>query len=158
MKILLAIDGSECSLAAVEAVTSEFRREDTEVHVFHADEWPKGLPTSLAFAEGPAAAASILELHEKREREARALVAHTVQQLQAAGFRSAGFVRTGDARHEIVAYASEWRADLIVLGSHGRRGVDRFLLGSVSDGVVHHAPCSVQIVRGGGQDDMPIAI
>ena len=158
MKILLGIDGSECSLMAVEAVAAQFRREDTEVHVFHADEWPKGLPTSLAFAEGPTAAAAILELHGKREREARAFVAHTVQQLQTAGFRSTGLVRTGDARHEIVGYASEWRADLIVLGSHGRRGVDRFLLGSVSDGVVHHAPCSVQIVRGCPVGDLPAAV
>lgn len=40
-----------------------------------------------------------------------------------------------------------WNADLIMLGSHGKRGLDRFLLGSVSEAVSRHAPCSVEIVR-----------
>ncbi|MGZ4896245.1 MAG: universal stress protein [Candidatus Angelobacter sp.] len=44
-------------------------------------------------------------------------------------------------------YADEWRPDLIMVGSHGRRGLDRFLLGSVSDAVARHAHCSVWIVR-----------
>ena len=68
--------------------------------------------------------------------------------LRKAGFQSTGLVRTGDARHEIIDYAAAWPADLIVIGSHGRRGLDRFLLGSVSEGVVRHAPCSVEVVRG----------
>jgi nucleotide-binding universal stress UspA family protein len=48
---------------------------------------------------------------------------------------------------EIVDRAAEWHADLIVLGSHGRHGLDRFLIGSVSEYVARHAPCSVEIVR-----------
>jgi nucleotide-binding universal stress UspA family protein len=68
--------------------------------------------------------------------------------LRKAGFQSTGVVRTGEARQQIIDYATEWPADLIVLGSHGRRGLNRFLLGSVSEGVVRHAPCSVEIVRG----------
>jgi len=43
--------------------------------------------------------------------------------------------------------ASEWHADLIMVGSHGRTGLDRLLIGSVSEVVARHAPCSVQIVR-----------
>jgi nucleotide-binding universal stress UspA family protein len=43
--------------------------------------------------------------------------------------------------------AAEWEADLIVVGSHGRRGVNRFLLGSVSEAVALHANCSVEIIR-----------
>jgi nucleotide-binding universal stress UspA family protein len=48
----------------------------------------------------------------------------------------------------ILDTAKKWGADLIVLGSHGRRGLDRFLLGSVSEAVAIHAACSVQVVRG----------
>jgi nucleotide-binding universal stress UspA family protein len=44
--------------------------------------------------------------------------------------------------------ADLWGADLIVVGSHGRRGVDRYLMGSVSEAVALHAHCSVEVVRG----------
>ena len=47
----------------------------------------------------------------------------------------------------ILDEAGQWGADLIFAGSHGRRGLDRFLLGSVSEAVALHAPCSVEVVR-----------
>jgi nucleotide-binding universal stress UspA family protein len=147
MKILLAVDGSECSNAAVDAVQRQTVREETEVRVLHVDEWPRDLPTALAFAEGPSAAREVLALHEHRREDAEALVARVAERLRAAGFQTTTIVETGDARDRIVDTAAEWHADLIVLGSHGRRGLDRFLLGSVSESVVRHAPCSVEIVR-----------
>lgn len=57
-------------------------------------------------------------------------------------------VGAGDAAQTIVEKAEEWGADLIVVGSHGYGFWKRNLLGSVSDKVVHHAPCSVLVVRG----------
>jgi hypothetical protein len=56
MRVLLAIDDSASSEAAMQAVIKQFRPQETEVRVLHVVEWPKGLPTLLAFAEGPAAA------------------------------------------------------------------------------------------------------
>jgi nucleotide-binding universal stress UspA family protein len=56
-------------------------------------------------------------------------------------------VREGDPRHEIVDEAKRWPADLIVVGSHGYTGWKRWLLGSVAQSVVSHAPCSVEVVR-----------
>lgn len=56
-------------------------------------------------------------------------------------------VRQGDARSGILDEAKEWHADLIVMGSHGYTGIKRWLLGSVAQAVVEHAPCSVEIVR-----------
>ncbi|HEY9788667.1 MAG TPA: universal stress protein [Candidatus Obscuribacterales bacterium] len=53
----------------------------------------------------------------------------------------------GFPKEAIIQVASKWEADLIVVGSHGRTGLSRFLLGSVSGAVVSHAPCSVTIVR-----------
>jgi nucleotide-binding universal stress UspA family protein len=47
----------------------------------------------------------------------------------------------------ILQDADEWGADLIVCGSHGRRGLSRFLLGSVSEAIATHAKCSVEIIR-----------
>ena len=70
----------------------------------------------------------------------------------APGIRDAGFsVRTameeGDARFVIVDHAVQWKADLIMLGSHGKTDLERLLLGSVSEYVLRHAHCSVMIVR-----------
>ena len=147
MRILLAIDDSEGSTAAVKAVIDQFRPGHTQVTVLHADDWPNGMPPSMAFAEGSSAAHSILALHKLRRSNAAALES-VAEQLRRAGFTVAASLRDGDPRHTIVDCAREWRADLIVLGSRGKKGLDR-MLGSVSDGVARHAPCSVEIVRAG---------
>lgn len=55
-------------------------------------------------------------------------------------------VRTGDAAYEIVREAEDWHADLIVLGTHGRRGARRVFLGSVAETVLRHAPCAALVV------------
>jgi nucleotide-binding universal stress UspA family protein len=57
------------------------------------------------------------------------------------------FVQVGSPLTEIVAAAKDWPADLIVIGSHGRAGIKRALLGSVAEGVMRHAPCPVLVVR-----------
>jgi nucleotide-binding universal stress UspA family protein len=147
-KILLAIDESACSEAAVEAVLKQFPPEVSDVRILYVDEWPKDMPTYLAFAEGPAAVSNIVSTHNERWRRGEELVGRAAHRLTAAHFRANTEMRRGDARHEILNCAADWRPDVIVLGSHGRRGVDRFLLGSVSEGVVRHAHCSVEVVRG----------
>ena len=53
----------------------------------------------------------------------------------------------GNARVLILDLAKEWAADLIVVGSHGRRGLDRLIMGSVSESVALYAHCSVEVVR-----------
>ena len=57
------------------------------------------------------------------------------------------FVQIGLPLTEIVNAAKDWPADLIVIGSHGRGGITRALLGSVAEGVMRHAPCQVLVVR-----------
>jgi nucleotide-binding universal stress UspA family protein len=57
------------------------------------------------------------------------------------------YAREGDPAEVIIQVANEQQADLIVVGSRGLTGIQRFLLGSVSSKVSHHAPCSVMIVR-----------
>jgi nucleotide-binding universal stress UspA family protein len=53
----------------------------------------------------------------------------------------------GQPEQEITDFAKNWQADLIVIGSHGRKGVSEFLFGSVSNYVSHHVPCSVLLVH-----------
>lgn len=60
------------------------------------------------------------------------------------------FVQIGSPVTEIVNAAKDWPADLIVIGSHGRGGVKRALLGSVAEGVMRHGPCPVLVVRAKG--------
>jgi nucleotide-binding universal stress UspA family protein len=55
----------------------------------------------------------------------------------------------GKPADEVIAAAREWTAELIVLGTHGRSGVARAVLGSTAEAVVRHAPCPVVVVRGG---------
>jgi nucleotide-binding universal stress UspA family protein len=57
----------------------------------------------------------------------------------------------GDPANTICAVAKSWEADLIVVGSHGRKGLGELLLGSVSNHVMHHAACSVMVVHSGHQ-------
>lgn len=64
------------------------------------------------------------------------------------GVRASAMVVTGDPARQIVRMARSQRADLIVVGTHGRRGFSRFLLGSVAEGVIATAPCPVMTVRG----------
>ena len=147
MKILLAIDESACSEAATGAVLTQFPPEHTEVRVLHSVEHPECVPPSLAFAAGPFAAGDILDIGNSIRHQAADLVARTVERLQSARFHASADIRDGDARQAILDCAAEWHPDLIVLGSHGRRGLDQLLLGSVSKAVVRDAPCAVEVVR-----------
>ena len=138
MKILLAIDDSKYSEAAVQAVIARHKVPGVEVRVIHA---PEG-PTLLA---GP----EMAEYIPPRESaaEAQALVAKAAAALRSAGFNATAAVVQGDPKSAILDDAKAWGADLIVLGSHGRKGLDRFLVGSVSEAVLRHAHCAVEIVR-----------
>jgi nucleotide-binding universal stress UspA family protein len=84
---------------------------------------------------------------EAEKKQAKELVDKTVELLRAKGLKATGTVENGDAKSRILESAKDWRADLIVLGSHGRKGLEHFLMGSVSEAVARHAGCSVEIVR-----------
>jgi len=147
MRVLLAIDDSDCSEAAVQAVIDRFPRGATDVLIVHVLEWPKALPTSMEFAQGAGAADHILSLHAEMRRRAQGLVDGAKRRLEQAHVRARAEVSEGDPRDIILRSAEDWKPDVIVLGSHGRRGLERLLLGSVAESVVRHAPCSVDVVR-----------
>jgi len=140
MKILLAIDNSKYSEAAAKSVTEQFRSQDTEVRVVHVVE-PVGI------SEPPQMSPGYYPEVEGQLPQAREVVDRAAKHLSSAGFRVTTSVATGDAKSIILDDAADWHAELIVLGSHGRKGLGRFFLGSVSEAVARHARCSVQIVR-----------
>jgi len=140
MKILLAVDDSKFSDAALQAVIAQIPPQGTEVLVLHVVEPITPVPPpQMSAGYAPELASWVKDGRELVEREA--------ERLRAAGFKANGAVETGDVREKIIDAATERHADLIVMGSHGRRGVQRFLLGSVAEHVARHAPCSVEIVR-----------
>jgi len=147
MKVLLAVDASEGSEAAVRAMLTRFQPSTTEVRVLHAVEWLKEMPLSFAYGRGPTAPHDIVESRAKSFQRAGELVERIEGQLKDAGFRVSVSTPDEDPRHAIIEAAREWQADLIVMGSHGRRGLDRVFMGSVAEAVVRHAGCSVDIER-----------
>jgi nucleotide-binding universal stress UspA family protein len=140
MKILLAIDDSKFSEAAAKSLAGQFRPQDTEVRILHVVE-------PIAISEPPQMSPGYYPELEHQLPQAREVVDRAAKTLSAAGFRVTTSVATGDAKSVILDDAADWHADLIVLGSHGRKGLGRFFLGGVSEAVARHANCSVQIVR-----------
>ena len=67
--------------------------------------------------------------------------------LSNAGYKTQTAVEEGDPKSKIIDQAAEWKAELIVMGSHGRKGGDRFFICSVAEAVSRHAECSVEIGR-----------
>lgn len=140
MKILLAVDDSSHSRDAMRAIRAQFSPRDTEVRVLHVLQ-PASLsaPPQMSPAYAP-------ELREEGV-QARALTGQMAEELRAAGFRAESAVQIGDVREEILRAASQWPAELIVVGSHGTGRLRHLVLGSVAEFVARHAPCSAQIVR-----------
>lgn len=142
MKVLLAIDDSKYSEAATQAVLREAPK-DAEVSVLHVVE---PIPATVG-DETRVYITDIGGMRLAQLKQAETLVARAAEVLRPAGFKVTTFVEEGDPIAKIIDRATALKVDLIVLGSHGRKGFDRLLLGSVSDGVASHAPCTVEIVR-----------
>jgi nucleotide-binding universal stress UspA family protein len=146
-RILLAIDDSVFSCAATDAVVAHIRPEDTLVHVMHVLELDRLVPPPIDFARGNEYGPDVAAHVKSGRAAAEALITAAEERLRAVGFSTAGVIREGDPRSAILDYAAEWNSDWIVMGSHGRQGLDRFFMGSVSETVARHAHCSVQIAR-----------
>jgi nucleotide-binding universal stress UspA family protein len=143
MKILIGVDDSAYSNAAVE-------------HVAHGS-WPAGTraialsivrPIVGAYLDTYAPSMAIPDdvLREQRDWSQR-IASQAATKLKAAGIECEARVMEGDPRDLLVLVAGEEKADLVVVGSHGRSGVRKLLIGSVANHVVTHSPCSVTVVK-----------
>ena len=148
MKVILATDGSRYSQAALDKCCEIFEGAgDTEIHVLTVLR-PMFVTSSTPLAVFPTYASGsdtiVVEAGEKIANESSAAI---LGRLPSIGSRLTSRVVAGKPEQVIVEEAEKLGADLIIVGSHGAGYLERSLIGSVSDRVVHHAPCSVLVVK-----------
>lgn len=141
MNILLAIDGSEVSLRAVQSLIEHVRwfRESPRVHLLHVH---APIPVGLAVQH---LSQETLDRYYREEGEA--VLAPAADLLRKAGIATTPHIHVGHAAEIVVRLAGELGCELICLGSHGRGGIGNALLGSVASRVLHLATMPVLIAR-----------
>jgi nucleotide-binding universal stress UspA family protein len=147
VKVLLPTEGSKFSMTAIRKFCRMFEEsENTEVEIFTAAE-PAYTPTEPFGVS----AEYIHDLDEAALKKANDVVSRAEAKVReefpglTTGLTTK--VVQGAPAQAIVEEAEKWGADLVIMGSHGYGFWRRALLGSVSNAVVHHAPCSVLVVR-----------
>lgn len=142
MKVLVAVDGSKYSAAAVDSICQR--------------QWPVGSEFMvLAVAEHMITVLDNMLVPYEREafqdikKQCEQFVATSEALIKQKLNTSAvvGVVTEGNAADQIVRQAKEWAADFVIMGSHGRSGLEKFLLGSVTEAVVSRSPCSVEVIK-----------
>jgi len=147
-KILLATDGSASSEKAARSIAARPWPAGTEIRILSVVEFY--LPTMQAFFEPPFVQSDQVEkLREEAMKHAQEATASAAAILAAANLTASESVSVlqDGPKKVILDDAKEWGANLIVVGWHGRHGIDRFLMGSVSETVATHAECSVEVIR-----------
>jgi len=144
MKILVGVDDSEYSQAVIRHVAAANWPAGARFLVVSIYTWPVVVGT-----EPVEPAVIVQKLIGEREKQAKAVAEKGAEALREAGLRAEARVGSGDPRFVLVDTAAQEKADLLVVGTHGRTGMRRLLLGSVAAHVIGHAPCSVLVVREG---------
>ena len=137
-KILVTVDSEPVAAHAADVGAELARSLGAEIAFVHV--------VDPAFAYPADTGVPPKELMDLAKQEAKKLVSEFRQRLAPQSI-ALEFIQVGGPAAEIVKAAKEWPADLIVIGSHGRGGIKRALLGSVAEGVMRHAPCPVLVVR-----------
>lgn len=144
MRVLIPTDGSEYAEAALQKVGERPWPKGSEFKIIASPEYP------VLVGEYPYYAPEQLsEMTKTNRNHAIESAKAGLELLKKAGLKVGSEVTEikETPAHAILAEAEKWQADLIVMGSHGRRGFDRLILGSVSETVALHARCSVEVVR-----------
>ena len=102
MRVLLAVDGSECSELAVQTVIDRFQLAETEVKVIHAVEWMREMPLCFQYGVGTEAGQDVLESRKASFDRAREMVERVAAQLEFKGFHASVSTPDADPRHAIV--------------------------------------------------------
>lgn len=143
MKVLIPIDESKNSRAAIDQALATTWPPGTSFVVLSVARTPVTLSTEM-YAPGLSYDDEVM----KAEVEFRGQLAEKARlRLAEAGHEAVALVVSGDPRLEITDIAHREQVDQIIIGSHGRTGLTRLLLGSVASYVVSHAPCSVLVVK-----------
>lgn len=146
-RVVLAWDGSPSATRAADLLRNWPILAGASVRVVGVADiempWWTGFPEPSM----PEPTPSYLDAAEAARRHRDQLLHDMAGDLEAAGFRTEIDPRDGDAATQILAAAASADADLIVMGTHGRTGLARLVIGSVARNVVQHAACSVLVVR-----------
>lgn len=148
MKVLLAYDGSSSSQYTLEKSLPFLREQKAEILLLSVipeveiPAFPAGGDLQLPWSGVPSD-----EIQQKLQETGERILATAVQKVEEYGCTYRTKIMYGPPRMTICQVATEEKVDLIIMGSRGLGTVKRLLLGSVSDYVIHHAPCSVLIVR-----------
>lgn len=147
--IVVGFDYSEGgALALAQAIEMGASQESAELHVANAVSF---IPPAVWVGYAPQAGTSGIPIDEAR-KDLEGYIAKQILSLRENRPemrlpRIVPHVRVGPPAEEIAQLCSDLEADLVVVGTHGRRGVSRLLLGSVAEGVVRLAPCPVFVAR-----------
>lgn len=141
MTILHPTDFSSCADLAQAHAVSLAKAVKAEVLLMYV------LVEAVLFGEGLVGMEEIERIYASQKQWAERALADRVKALEAQGLKVRSLLTVGVPADEIVRAAEREKADLIVLGTHGRGAVGRFFLGSVADRVVRAAPCPVVTVR-----------
>jgi len=139
-RILVPHDFSDTAQCALSYALDLAEKFGAGITVVHAYEYP-----ILSYPEGPALTGDLVR---QIQTAAGSALDGVVSKARRPGVEIASALRQGPAWSEILAAANELKADLIVIGTHGRRGLSRALLGSVAERVVRSASCPVLTVHG----------
>lgn len=148
-RILLAVDGSSTSNAALQEALDLARKGQSRLRLVHVIDSPYDYP-DMMYGQ---VAGDPEELRQAWQKTGQDVVDQALAAAHQARLEAESALLESAGRRVSAAIAEEakrWGADLIVVGTHGRRGLDRLLLGSVAEGVVRTAAVSVLLVRGAG--------
>ena len=143
-KILIAVDASEYSQKAAQYGMGLAQQLDAEVALIHVDEFP--MMTNVG--GDPILGDQMIVLPELAEIQ-KDSATHLLEQMVAdygEGLTATKIIKSGDIKSEILETAKSWDASIIVMGTHGRTGLDHFLLGSMAESITRHSDCPVMIV------------
>ncbi len=143
-KVLVAIDGSGLSQLVIDSLLAQVGPGETEVLVLQVLE---PLIISVPPQTAPGYAPEMAARNKERVGSAKKTLADAADILRKAGFKVETRVVESEIKEGILTVAAEWGANLIVVTSHGRKGVAKFLHRSVAQAIVHRAPCSVLVVK-----------
>ncbi len=143
-RIVVATDGSKYSVAAASEAVGLAKRNGSALTVISVVPSELTTPTDIDFTVNQRELIAEKEMHEA-EKNAKAVK----EAAQKEGVEVKAFVLSGKPSEAIIQTAQEKNADFIVLGSHGRTGVEKFLMGSVAERVIVLSACPVLVVKAG---------
>ncbi len=135
--ILVPTDGSDAAEAAIEQAVGQAVAFEATLHALFVVELAAASPMQI----------TLDTVIHRLEAEGERVTGRIAEAAEAAGIEAVTSVRHGVADEAILDYVEEQDVDLVVMGTHGRRGVDRYLLGSVTERVVRRSPVPVLTVR-----------